>query len=159
MEHTQVVQHVDLAGWPDQQPAVAVEPAVKPVAVTGEFVSRVELPSGGWAELADPKKIRSKHRKLVMDRLNIDRMQQRTVGVAFDVTEGLMLMMVEKWHVPYFPDVARPLDDVSVLDELEIPDYDALAEALEPAREMLFPAPPSVDGARTPGSPTRPGGA
>jgi hypothetical protein len=130
-----------------------------PPAVEGEPVNRVDLPSGGWAELADPRKIRAKHRKRVMDQLNLERMQSGKGGIALDMTDGLIIMMVEKWHIPYLPNVGRPLDDPDSTGELTIPDYDRLTDELEPAREMIFPSPPTVDGANKPGSPTRPAGA
>lgn len=151
-------RNVERAGWPNQAPVEQLR-QLGEAAVEGEFVSRIELPSGGWAEIADPRKIRSKHRKRVLDQMNIDRMERRTAGIGFDMVDGLMLMMVEKWDIPYLPGVGRPLDQPASVDELTIPDYDVLSEALEPARKVIFPGPPSVDGATTPGSPTPPGGA
>lgn len=126
--------------------------------VEGVVSTRIELPSGGWAEIKDAKQIRAKHRKRVIDQLNMDRLQASTPGVAFDMVDGLIMMMVEKWSVPYLPDCARPVDDPTSVDELTIPDYDALSDALQSAREVIFPTPVSVDGAGTPGSPTRPDG-
>ena len=124
----------------------------------GIITERMPLPSGGWAEIADATKIRAKHRKKVFDRLNIDRMQSRTIGSGLDVVEGLMLMMIEKWDISYLPDVARPLDSPDCIGELTIPDYDALSEAMEPARKVLFPDPVTVDDHAKPGSPTLPAG-
>lgn len=122
----------------------------------GIITERLSLPSGGWAEIADASKIRAKHRKRVFDRLNIDRMQQRTIGSGLDVVEGLMLMMIDKWEVPYLINVARPLDFPESIGELTIPDYDALSAAMEPARKVLFPDPVTVDDHNKPGSPTLP---
>lgn len=133
-----------------------IEVAAPPAAATGSITTRVELPSGGWAEISDPRSIRAKHRKRVMDTLNMDRITNPTAGVMFDMSDGLILMMVEKWSIPYLSDVARPLDDVASIDELEIPDYDAIVGKLEHARHMLFPSPATVDGAGKPGSPTPP---
>lgn len=124
----------------------------------GVVTERLALPSGGWAEVADASKIRAKHRKRVFDRLNIDRMQSKTIGSGLDVVEGLMLMMVDKWDVEYLPGVARPLDQPESIGELTIPDYDALSEAMEPARKVLFPDPVTVDDHAKPGSPTLPAG-
>lgn len=156
MEHTQAVQHVNLSGWPSQ---LGDQPDAPPAqTVAGDIVTRITLPSGGWAEIRDAKTIRAKHRKKVIDQLNMDRLQASKPGLAFDMVDGLIIMMVEKWHIPYLPDCARPLDDVTSVDELTIPDYDALSTALEPAREVIFPSPATVDGAGTPGSPTQPDG-
>jgi len=126
----------------------------------GVVTTRVELPSGGWAEIADARQIRAKHRKRMMDRLNIDRMQSRTMGIGFDIVESLMLLMIDKWSIPYAPlqDSSSPLATVDLIGDLEIPDYDKLSEALEPARQMLFPDPVTVDDAGKPGSPTQPVG-
>lgn len=157
MEHTgtdverQNYASLGLAGPDDTAPAAPI--------VAGDITKRVELPSGGWAEIRDAKTIRAKHRKRVIDSLSMDRLQASTPGVAFDMVDGLIIMMVEKWHVPYLPDCARPLDDVTSVDELTIPDYDTLSDALESARSIVFPAPATIDGAKTPGSPTQPGGA
>ena len=122
----------------------------------GVITERLSLPSGGWAEIREPYGIRAKHRKRVMDQLNITRMQSGTVGAGLDVIEGLRLMMVDKWSVPYLPDVARPIEAPASLGELEIPDYDALSTAMEPARKVLFPDPVTVDDHKKPGSPTLP---
>lgn len=122
----------------------------------GIITERLPLPSGGWAEIRDVGGIRAKHRKRVMDQLNIDRMQSRTIGSGLDVIEGLILMMVDKWSVPYLSDVARPIEQPASIGELTIPDYDALTEAMEPARKVLFPEPVTVDDHKKPGSPTLP---
>lgn len=144
----------------DLEPGTEISTVDAPDAATGgNIVNRIDLPCGGWVELADPQMIRAKHRKNVVDRLNRERLESQTVGVGFDMLDSLMLLMVEKWNIPYFPGVARPIDQPSTVDELKIPDYDAIAERLEGARKVLFPDPISVDQANTAGSPTRPGGA
>lgn len=126
----------------------------------GLITTRVDLPLGGWAEIADARQIRAKHRKRLMDRLNVDRMQSRTMGIGFDLVESLMLLMIDKWSIPYAPfeQSTSPLATPDLIGELEIADYDKLSEALEPARQMLFPGPVTVDDAGKPGSPTLPVG-
>jgi hypothetical protein len=124
----------------------------------GVVTERLELPSGGWVEVADASKIRAKHRKRVLDQLNIDRMQSKTIGSGLDVVDGLMLMMIDKWDIEYLPGVARPMDWPESIGELTIPDYDALSAAMEPARKVLFPDPVTVDDHAKPGSPTLPAG-
>jgi len=117
--------------------------------------------SGGWAEIADARQIRAKHRKRLLDRLNVDRLTAGTAGVSMYVLEGLMLLMIDKWEIPYLADLgldcARPLDRPAALEELTIPDYDALSDKMEPARKILFPSPVTVDDHNKPGSPTQPG--
>lgn len=145
---------------PYNPPALDAAPASadRESILDGVITTRIDLPKGGWAELADARQIRAKHRKRLMDRLNVDRMQSRTMGVGFDLIESLMLLMVDKWSIPYAPlqDSASPLSTPGLIGELEIVDYDALAAALEPARQMLFPDPVTVDDAGKPGSPTQP---
>lgn len=143
-----------------QQPQIEA-PAAVPASqsiLDGIVTTRIELPLGGWCEIADARQIRAKHRKRLMDRLNIDRMQSRTMGIGFDLIESLMLLMVDKWSIPYEPlqNSGRPLDTPELIGELEIADYDALSEALEPARMVLFPGPVTIDDAGKPGSPTPP---
>lgn len=153
MEHTGQQDALDWRPGHDDSDRPAPAPAVEGVVST-----RIELPSGGWAELRDAKEIRAKHRKRVVDQLNMERLNANTPGVAFDMVESMMILMIDKWFIPYLPDCARPLDDVTSVEELTIPDYDALSTALESARATLFPSPATVDGAGTPGSPTPPGG-
>lgn len=141
------------------QPEIEAAPGAEtPSILDGVITTRVDLPLGGWVEIADARQIRAKHRKRLMDRLNIDRMQQRTLGLGFDIVESLMLLMVDKWSIPYAPlqDTGRPLDAPDLIGDLEIPDYDALTELLEPARKILFPDPVTVDDAGKTGSPTPP---
>ena len=125
------------------------------------MTTRVQLPAGGWAEIADARQIRAKHRKRLLDRLNVERLTAGTAGVSMDIVEGLMLLMIDKWSIPYLADLglecARPLDTPASLEELTLPDYDELSNKLESARKILFPSPVTVDDHNKPGSPTQPG--
>jgi hypothetical protein len=127
-------------------------------ATGGTITKRVTLPSGGWAELKDPRSVRAKHRRAALDSMNMERLQNPTPGISLDMLDGLMLMIIERWHLPYRSDSVSPSTDPEALGELELPDYDTLSEHMEPARKLLFPQPASVDDVR-PGSPTPPGGA
>ena len=83
-------------------------------------------------------------------------------GFVYDVANGLKALMVEKWDVPYLQEPTKiPEDAPWQLGDLTIPDDKALEEALKPAREMLFPAAPSVDDAQLDdkASPTTPANA
>ena len=125
----------------------------------GIVTTRIQLPDGGWAEIADARQIRAKHRKRLLDRLNVERLTAGTAGVSMDIVEGLMLLMIDKWSIPYLSDAgARPLDNPGCLEDLTLPDYDELSSKLEPARKILFPSPVTIDDHDKPGSPTRPGG-
>jgi hypothetical protein len=145
--------------WASRQIGGSGHQVGQPSPVEGSVTRRVDLPSGGWVELRDPREIRAKHRKRVMDTLDPERMRAGTPGVAFDMTDGLMMMMVEKWSIPYLPAAgARPSESPASIDELTIPDYDRISDELEAAQKLIFPMPASIDD-RAPGSPTRPASA
>src|SRR5690349_21270033 len=147
-----------------QQPEIEAQRPAEPASgsiLDGIITTRIQLPDGGWAEIADASQIRAKHRKRLLDRLNVDRLTAGTAGVSMDVLEGLMLLMIDKWSIPYLSklglDCARPLDNPASLEELTLPDYDELSSKLESARAILFPSPVTIDDHNKPGSPTPPG--
>lgn len=126
----------------------------------GIIVRRVELPSGGWAELRDPREVRTRDRKRALaealGQLPDNAGQILTGLMSMD---GLAILLVEKWSAPYAPFNGAPRVGLTVddLDALEIPDMDALTRACEPAQRLLFPQIASPDNMR-PGSPTPPAG-
>jgi len=122
----------------------------------GIVVKRVELPSGGWAELRDPREMRTKDRKRALSGVDMNGPQ---VVMGLDMLSGLAVMLVDKWTVPYAPfgDVVRLGITFEDIDELIPGDTDALTAACEPARRLLFPEMPSPDNVK-PGSPTQPAG-
>ena len=121
--------------------------------------TRIDLPSGGWAELIDPATIRGAHRKKAqtskgfVDAANA----QNAIGSVLALTPAIANVGIERYCLPYAPfnDVVR----VNMIDEdwdnLTIPDIDALEDALEPIRALLFPKIASIDDTK-PGSPTLP---
>lgn len=94
-------------------------------------MGRVTLPSGGWVELRDPALLRVRDRKQVL---------RSAEGAGIDATmasaEMVMALAVAKWSF----DLPVPSDDMTVLDGLEIGDYDAIAEAAQPFTDALFPS-------------------
>jgi hypothetical protein len=127
-----------------------------PTKVEGSIVDRVDLPSGGFAILRDPVQLRAKDKKRVLKNIQD---AQRAVAAGVDVVDGMVMMLVEKWELPYLPMAALPADEPEILDELTIPDYDALVQAVGPAQKVLFPGPVTVDDMGKPGSPTQPASA
>ncbi len=117
------------------------------------MTDRVDLPSGGWAQLRDPKTLRAKDKKRALSNIKD---HEKVIAAGFDVTEGLLAMLVDAWEIPYLPNAPLPRDEIGILGELEIPDSDALMAAARPAQQLLFPQPSTVDGADKPGSPTVP---
>lgn len=124
--------------------------------VEGIVVRHVDLPSGGWAELRDPREVRTKDRKRAV--AGID-MEGPKVVAALDMMSGMSVLLVEKWTVPYAPfnGATRLGITFEDIDELIPGDTDALNNACLPAQRLLFPEMPTVDNMK-PGSPTPPAG-
>ncbi len=121
------------------------------------MTDRVDLPSGGWAQLRDPRGMRYKDKRRALSNIKD---HEKLIAVGFDITDGLIAMMVQAWEIPYLPGAPLPSEEIGILGELEIPDSDALIQAVDPARKLLFPdAKGTVDNADQPGSPTAPASA
>ncbi len=120
-----------------------------------EFARHVTLPSGGEVTFRDPKTLRAKDKKRAIQAIKDP---EKVIAAGLDVVDGLIALLVESWTIPYLPGAPLPSAEIGLIGELEIPDYDALTEAVAPARELLFPQTASPD--RTgPGSPTVPASA
>jgi hypothetical protein len=126
---------------------------------------KIPLPSGGWAILRDPKTMRSRDKKNLLRGVKGKPDADNPVGFAVDLTDALITYMITEWHIPYGGDWAIPALCIAfdpqtggavVLDDLEIPDYDALTDAVKPAQELLFPDPVTPDDHDKPESPTPP---
>ena len=114
MEERQVTPEAEArlseAIWGDEAAPTYQQPAIEPQRdaqrtdggsiLDGIVTVRVPLPDGGWAEIADAREIRAKHRKRLLDRLNVERLTAGTAGVSMDIVEGLMLLMIDKWSIP-----------------------------------------------------------
>ena len=134
-------------------------------AISGEVTQQIELLSGGYAVLRDTKSVKAKHRKAVMRQVGVneDGKVQLSAATGFDMTDGLIALLVEKFCAPYAPFtqdgqemVLRAGITPVEIDDLDIPDYDTLADAVAPARDLLFPRPADPSGMGKPGSPTLP---
>jgi len=114
---------------------------------------RVPLPSGAWVQLRDPHTLRrgDKQRALraVKDTEGGD------VGAALDLVNGLLSVLIIDWSYP-FP---VPAETPASLDLIPLEDDDALSEAVEPARALLFPGKPDPKDAKDEASPTEPSAA
>lgn len=96
-------------------------------------MKEIKLPSGNTVKLRDPKSLKVKDRKKV---LRAAGMEDTAVAQGLSVIDGLIAMMVEEWSFDLLP----PSVDIKSLDELDIPDYDALSKEAESARNVLFPS-------------------
>lgn len=124
---------------------------------TKDIVGRhLELPSGGWMDFRDPNELRAKDRKRAMASVNDD---SNRVVTALEMTDALGMMLVEKFSLPYPPFNHGVFVELtaSFVDDLSMPDYDAMVTHVTPAIQLLFPGKASVDNTK-PGSPTQPAG-
>lgn len=93
---------------------------------------KIQLPSGGWATFKDASTLRVKDRKKVL------RNASGEEGLMLSITliDGLIAILVEEWSF----ELPIPSARISVLDELQMADYDVLAEEAGKAQKILFPA-------------------
>jgi hypothetical protein len=92
----------------------------------------IKLPSGATAKLKDPTTLRVKDRKKVFAAAN----GQEGIMQALSLTDGLIACLVEEWSFDLMP----PAIKIESLDELEMADYDALAEYAQKAQSVIFPS-------------------
>lgn len=92
----------------------------------------VKLPSGATVTLKDPSTLRVKDRKKV---IKASDSTEGELSRALVLGDALIAMLVESWSF----DLVPPSIKLESLDELEIPDYDALVEATKEAQTALFP--------------------
>ena len=93
----------------------------------------IKLPSGATVVLKDPSLLR------VKDRKNLIKASDSVEGElsrALVLGDALIAMLVESWSFDLIP----PAIKLDSLDELEIPDYDALVEATKDVQAKLFPS-------------------
>ena len=98
---------------------------------------KIDLPSGAWAELLSPAKLRAKHHQAVMR--SITKMEGAREGaLAVDLTEGCVAVVVQDWNVTYektneetgevtIERLPVPSEDITSIGELEIGDFETLA--------------------------------
>ena len=94
---------------------------------------RVETPSGGWAEFRDASTLKQKDRKAVL--LATDDAGDGMVAKGLAAVDGLLAMLITNWSY----EMPLPAVKVESLDQLSIPDYDALSNAADEARKQLMP--------------------
>ena len=92
---------------------------------------KIELPSGGWAVFKDPTTLRVRDRKKVLRNAS----GEEGLMQALTLVDGLIAILVEEWSFE-FP---IPSIKISVLEDLTMADYDALAEEAGKAQKILFP--------------------
>jgi hypothetical protein len=93
----------------------------------------IKLPkSGAEVVLRDPTELRVKDRKKIYANAST---QDEGIMQALSFTDGLIAVLVESWSL----DLLLPSIKISILDELEMADYDYLVTQTKEAQEVLFP--------------------
>lgn len=87
---------------------------------------KIDLPSGAWADLLTPDKLKSKHMRIV--NRAVTRMEQRDGGWLLDMIDGAVAIMVQEWSCVDDDGNTLPIPSVNLksLDELSIEDYETL---------------------------------
>jgi hypothetical protein len=125
-------------------------------------MTRLELPSGAYAEMCDPGPLKAKHRKQMMRAVQDD---SRMGGVLVDLIDGVIAILVTDWDVRD-PETREPLPlpsvDVNSLEEIADDDYEALCAdpLVQSLVRRIMKARTGVadnpDGHNDPASPTAP---
>lgn len=114
---------------------------------------RIKLPSGAWIQLRDPHTLRRGDRQKA---LRAVKDMDNDMAVGLDMVNGLLQVLVIDWSYA----LPLPGESPDSLDLLPLEDDDAITEAIEPIRKMLFPEKPDpVKDAKDPASPTEPSAA
>lgn len=97
---------------------------------------KIDLPSGAWADLLTPDKLRAKHYRMAMRAISAMG-KQRAGAAAIDMTDGAIAIMVQDWNITVerkdeesgqvtVEPLPVPSEDFDSIDELEIEDYDKI---------------------------------
>lgn len=93
----------------------------------------IKLPkSGATVVLRDPEELRVKDRKKIYQNAS---KADEGIMQALSFADGIIAILVESWTL----DLMLPSIRISVLDELEMADYDFLTEETKEAQKTLFP--------------------
>ena len=95
-------------------------------------MSEIVLPSGITVVLRDPKTFKQKDRRKIYEAIEGD----ATVANGLAMQDALIAILVESWSLDLIP----PSVKIDSLGELELADYDRLAEAAQDAMTVIFPA-------------------
>lgn len=87
---------------------------------------KIGLPSGAWADLLTPDKLRSRHLRLA--NRAVTAMDQRQGGWLLDMIDGCVAILVQEWSCVDDDGNTLPIPsaDLNSLDELTIEDYETL---------------------------------
>jgi hypothetical protein len=91
----------------------------------------VKLPSGAEVIIKDPQSLKVKDRRKVF----ANAAGQEGLMMAMSLTDGLIAVLVESWTL----DLILPSVRISSIDEMEMADYDTLANEIKDLEKILFP--------------------
>jgi hypothetical protein len=103
---------------------------------------KVDLPSGNWAELRD--KLKGGDRMAAMEAVRVEVADGKTTvdgSVEARVCNALLARLITAWSFEGVPPPATHINPVTVLEDLDLDDYNALCEAIEPYVEKVTPRP------------------
>ena len=92
----------------------------------------ITLPSGATVKLKDPKSLKQGDRKKIMLVVGSDDNQ---IKVGLNIVDTILSILIEEWSFEYM----LPSVKITILDELSIDDYDALAEEASKAQDIIWP--------------------
>ncbi len=100
---------------------------------------RVPLPGDHWAELLEPRDLRSGDMKAIRREQPL-LVMQRTMGGWDDARDILLCRVITAWSLPLpLPsELPGTEEEAGSLDRLEIPVYEALLTAIEPHLSLLY---------------------
>lgn len=88
---------------------------------------KIDLPSGAWADLLTPDKLKAKHHRTAIRAVsNVENTRQG--GMAVDMLDGALAIVVQDWDVPGEDGQILPIPSVDFdsIGEMEVEDYEAL---------------------------------
>ena len=91
----------------------------------------ITLPSGNTVTLRDPKELKVKDRRKVLESAS----KHEGLIQALTIVDGLIAILIKEWSFEFPP----PFVKIASLGELTMPDYDTLAEEAGKAQDILFP--------------------
>lgn len=102
---------------------------------------KVELPSGGFVEYRD--KLMAGDKFAVQDAISIefkDGVNRTSLGTVNDQRNALLGRIITSWSYGQTPDELKNLQaaDVVIGNAMDIDDYNALAEAVEPLLDKVM---------------------
>lgn len=116
---------------------------------------RIDLPSGGWADVKEWDQVRGVKRAI----RGVQDSDMRLGERANAAHTALMAKIVTAWELPYLPGAPLPSEDPAVVDDLDDDDNDALEKHLEQVWERIQGKPVTPDDVDDPASPTAPANA